>query len=69
MLAVRDLHEIPGVLSGYAALIMSTHPEYWSTEMYDALEKYLGEEGNLVYLGGNGIYWRVTIDGREIEVR
>jgi hypothetical protein len=41
---------------GYRKLVLSTHPEYWSVEMYDNLRKFLEDGGSLIYLGGNGIY-------------
>jgi hypothetical protein len=42
--------------NNYKALILSTHPEYWTVEMLDNLEAYLAAGGNLLYLGGNGIF-------------
>lgn len=56
-----DLHrEGRSLLDGYAAVMTGTHPEYWSTAMLDALEQWLGDGGRLLYLGGNGFYWRVA---------
>jgi hypothetical protein len=40
----------------YKTLILSTHPEYWSLQMYDNLQAFLTDGGSLLYLGGNGIY-------------
>lgn len=40
----------------YKCLVLSTHPEYWTTEMYDNLKAFLDAGGSVVYLGGNGIY-------------
>ena len=46
--------EVP--LSDYQVLIITTHPEYWSRDMYFRLKKWVFEEGgNLIYLGGNGL--------------
>ena len=54
-----DFHRgIPG-LALYHGLILSTHPEYWSREMFDRLESYLDHGGSLLYIGGNGLYERV----------
>lgn len=44
-------------LSGYDVVVTSSHPEYPSAEMLDALEAYRDEGGNLCYMGGNGFYW------------
>jgi hypothetical protein len=40
----------------YDLLILTTHPEYWSTQMYDNLKLFLDRGGSLIYLGGNGIF-------------
>jgi hypothetical protein len=37
-------------------LVVGTHSEYWSTQMYDNLLNFLSFGGSLIYLGGNGIY-------------
>ena len=41
-------------------VITGNHPEYISTPMWDALEAFLGRGGRLMYLGGNGFFWRVA---------
>ena len=41
-------------------LIVGTHPEYWSEQMYDRLQTFLDAGGSLLYLGGNGIYQVVS---------
>ena len=43
-------------LDDYKLLILSTHPEYWSSKMYFALKSWVFERGGrLMYLGGNGL--------------
>jgi N,N-dimethylformamidase len=43
-------------LDAYRVLILSTHPEYWSRQMYDRVKQWVFERGGrLVYLGGNGL--------------
>ncbi|MSP83198.1 MAG: large subunit of N,N-dimethylformamidase [Alphaproteobacteria bacterium] len=49
-----------GLLDGYRVMLTGSHPEYWSRSMYDALQAYLGRGGRMMYLGGNGFYWRVA---------
>jgi N,N-dimethylformamidase len=57
----EDLHHEGAELAGrYRALITGTHPEYYSTAMLDALEGYLEGGGRLMYMGGNGFYWRIA---------
>ncbi|HTK89758.1 MAG TPA: N,N-dimethylformamidase beta subunit family domain-containing protein [Verrucomicrobiae bacterium] len=56
-----DLHaEGADLLAPYTVVLTGCHPEYYSREMLDALERYLGRGGRLMYMGGNGFYWRVS---------
>ena len=57
-----DLHaEGLPLLDGYAVVLTGCHPEYFSREMMDALAAYLGRGGRLMYMGGNGFYWRDVV--------
>lgn len=57
----EDLHYAGAkVISDYKVVITGTHPEYYSVEMLDALEHFARLGGRLMYLGGNGFYWRVA---------
>jgi N,N-dimethylformamidase len=58
----QDLHASSEWLLGYRALVLPTHPEYWTETMRANLIGWLGTGGRLMYLGGNGIYERVTYD-------
>ena len=49
----------------YRTLVLNTHPEYWTEQMYDNLEAFLRSGGSLLYLGGNGIYEKTRYLGRE----
>jgi N,N-dimethylformamidase len=53
--------EGPSRLSRYKVVITGTHPEYWTTAMWDAMTRYLASGGRLMYLGGNGFYWRTAL--------
>ncbi|MBI3515442.1 MAG: N,N-dimethylformamidase, partial [Proteobacteria bacterium] len=61
-----------GLLTPYRVVLTGSHPEYDSRGMLDALEGYLRRGGRLMYMGGNGFYWRIahhpTRDG-VLEVR
>lgn len=57
-----DMHADSTLLDNYQTLILNTHPEYWSGQMMDHLDDFLNRGGNLLYLGGNGLYWKVTFD-------
>jgi N,N-dimethylformamidase len=54
-----DFHNGDPDCSTYDAVILSTHPEYWSQTMAARLRGYLANGGNLLYLGGNGIFRQV----------
>src|SRR5262249_736540 len=57
----EDLHrEGLALLKPYRVVITGSHPEYDSIEMLDALEVYVRGGGRLMYLGGNGFYWRIA---------
>ena len=57
----EDLHyEGLDVLAPYRVVLTGTHPEYWSTPMWDALATYEKRGGRLMYLGANGWYWRIA---------
>ena len=66
-----DLHRGWEWLKEYRALVVSTHSEYWSEPMRDHLDAYLDAGGSLLYLSGNGMYWKVTYDStcRIMEIR
>jgi N,N-dimethylformamidase len=56
-----DLHrEGLSLLSPYRVVITGSHPEYDSAAMLDAFEAYLHRGGRLMYMGGNGFYWRIA---------
>lgn len=56
-----DLHE-EGVelLRRYQTIVTGSHPEYVSLQMLDAIDAYLRGGGRMMYLGGNGFYWRIA---------
>jgi N,N-dimethylformamidase len=57
----EDLHaEGLELLAPYRVVLTPTHPEYQSRNTWDALAAYLERGGRLMYLGGNGFYWRVA---------
>jgi N,N-dimethylformamidase len=69
----EDVHtEGSGLLSHYRVVMTGTHPEYWTTPMLEATKAYLAHGGRLMYLGGNGFYWRCAVSAAfpgAIEVR
>jgi len=56
-----DLHDGIAGLSDYRAIVLSTHPEYFSVPMMIALRTYVDGGGHLLYLGANGLYDAVDV--------
>lgn len=67
VLAASDLHRYPDALAGYSNVVINTHGEYWTEQMRDALDSHLDRGGSLTSLGGNGVYWKSTIAGMQLE--
>ena len=57
-----DLHRDPDLLDGYGALIINGHDEYWSSAMYDGLDRYLQRGGAAAVLSGNTMFWRISVN-------
>ncbi len=58
----EDLHnEGVALLEQYNAVITGSHPEYYTTPMWDGLHTYLARGGRMAYLGGNGFIWRCAM--------
>lgn len=59
----HDLHdEGAALLQGYRVVITGSHPEYHTTETLDALQDWTATGGRLMYMGGNGFYWRIGVN-------
>lgn len=59
----EDLHnEGYELIKDYKVLLTGTHPEYYSLKMINSIQKYQFNGGRLMYLGGNGFYWRISYD-------
>lgn len=69
MITDRDVHDNPALLRKFKTIIVSTHSEYWSTRMFDGLQSYLKNGGNVLYLSGNGLYWKVAFKGDKMEAK
>jgi N,N-dimethylformamidase len=60
--AETQLHNGTLDLSAYKVLVLSTHPEYWTREMYERVKRWVFDEGGrLMYLGGNGLNCEVEM--------
>jgi len=59
-------------IEGYSAVTTGSHPEYHTAKTLDALLDYRDHGGHLLYLGGNGFYWRIAMHGENdslLEIR
>ncbi|NRA87166.1 MAG: N,N-dimethylformamidase, partial [Rhizobiales bacterium] len=52
------LHDSVMALDGYDVLITGSHPEYYTGAMMQSLEVFLAKGGRMMYMGGNGFYWK-----------
>ncbi len=57
----RELHFSSDALARTKVLVLSAHPEYWTEAMLDALQAFIDRGGNVIYLGGNGLYWVTSL--------
>ena len=66
-----DLHFGGFSLDHYKVLVLNTHPEYWSREMYHRVKEWVYERGGrLMYLAGCGLYAEVEfLDERTMVCR
>ncbi len=69
----EDLHQDGyAILDEYRVVITGTHPEYHTARMWNGLKAWIDRGGRLMYMGGNGWYWRVAFHDElpgVIEVR
>jgi hypothetical protein len=68
MLADSDLSSNAKVLDPFKILIISTHSEYWTLEMYNNVKSFLNRGGTVLYLSGNGMSWHAALKNDQIEV-
>lgn len=60
------------LLAAYDLVLTGSHPEYATPALVAAYRGYTANGGRLMYLGGNGFYWKVAVDPArpgQIELR
>ena len=57
-----DLQFVPDLLDGRRLYLSVGHDEYWSWEMRDAVEAFIGAGGNAAFLSGNVCFWQVRLE-------
>jgi hypothetical protein len=61
-LSLVDLHTSVNALAPYQCLLFGPHTEYWSREMRDQVEGFVGRGGNVMSLSGNTCYRQVRFE-------
>lgn len=65
-----DIHGSDFQLENRKCVILNVHPEYYTEQMLDNIEQFNLDGGALIYLGGNGLYWKTGLsDDLQIECR
>lgn len=59
-----DIHKFK-----YKIFMMHVHPEYWSIKQLRVLNQITKAKVGIIYLAGNGIYWKCTWIDNQMEVR
>ncbi len=57
-----DVHTDGARLLNYRGLLTVTHGEYWSKEMYDAVEAARNAGVNLGFFSANNAYWQIRLE-------
>ena len=61
VLTDQELHDHgKATLSDYRVVLTTSHPEYQTLNSLNAFQDFVDGGGNLIYLGGNGFYWRIA---------
>ena len=61
-----ELHFDRVPLESYRVLVLNTHPEYWSPQMYQRVKNWVHNDGGrLMYLAGCGLYAEVEFPDEE----
>ena len=66
-----DLNADPSWLAHYTALVVGSHPEYWTGQMRQQVVSYLNAGGRLICTGGNAFFEEVAFsaDGNAVTFR
>ncbi|NUR90300.1 MAG: hypothetical protein HOY71_40005 [Nonomuraea sp.] len=57
----------PGALDGARAVVSLGHDEYWTPAMRQTVTAARDRGVNLAFLGANAVYWKIALDGRNVE--
>ncbi|MBA3707423.1 MAG: hypothetical protein H0W83_01225 [Planctomycetes bacterium] len=57
-----DLEADPGLLDHYDVLAWAGHSEYWTSNQYQGLQRFVERGGHILAMSGNTAFWRVSVD-------
>ena len=57
----HELHFDPAILDGYDCIVCVGHDEYWTWEMRDAIDAYVGQGGRVARFAGN-FMWQTRLE-------
>ena len=59
-----DIHnpDAPALLGCYRVMLSVGHDEYWTAQMRDHVEDYIGSGGNVAFFSGNTCWWQLVFD-------
>ena len=59
-----DIHspDAPALLACYRVMLSVGHDEYWTAQMRDHVENYIGGGGNVAFFSGNTCWWQLVFD-------
>jgi N,N-dimethylformamidase len=61
-----ELHfEGSSVLEPYRVVLTGSHPEYHTEASLNAFLDYRNNGGRLMYMGGNGFYWKIAVGSKK----
>jgi hypothetical protein len=57
-----DAFKNESTTAGYTLMLFLGHDEYWTDEKKKGTDDFVVQGGNVLFLGGNTCYWRITHD-------
>lgn len=61
LISQHELHFSPEILDGYGCAVFAGHDEYWTWEMRDAVDRWVGQGGGAARFAGN-FMWQTRLE-------
>ena len=55
------------ILNHYKVVVLNSHSEYWTSEMYNHLEAFVNRGGSVLSMGANQVCWKVVKTATQLE--